>query len=88
MFQHHKSYYLLKKMEPIHIFYKELTVAENNIFTANINEKNEVENVRFKKSVVHAVTRPLINQDINTTLIVGTDMGRQNVLSNLIQKFV
>ena len=67
-------------MEPIHIFYKELTVAENNIFTADITEKNEVENVRFKISVVYAVTGLLINPDINTSLIIGTDMGRQNVL--------
>ena len=83
-----QKFLFVEKMEPIHIFYKELTVAENNIFTANTTEKNEVENVRFKKSVVYAVTGLLINQDINTTLIVGTDMGRQNVLSNLIQKFV
>ena len=67
-------------MEPIHIFYKELTVAENNIFTADITEKNEVENVRFKISVVYAVTGLLINPDINTSLIIGTDTGRQNVL--------
>ena len=67
-------------MEPIHIFYKELTVAENNIFTADITEKNEVENVRFKISVVYAVTGLLINPDIDTSLIIGTDMGRQNVL--------
>ena len=67
-------------MEPIHIFYKELTVAENNIFTADITEKTEVENVRFKISVVYAVTGLLINPDINTSLIIGTDMGRQNVL--------
>ena len=67
-------------MEPIHMFYKELTVAENNIFTADITEKNEVENVRFKISVVYAVTGLLINPDINTSLIIGTDMGRQNVL--------
>ena len=67
-------------MEPIHNFYKELTVAENNIFTADITEKNEVENVRFKISVVYAVTGLLINPDINTSLIIGTDMGRQNVL--------
>ena len=67
-------------MEPIHIFYKELTVAKNNIFTADITEKNEVENVRFKISVVYAVTGLLINPDINTSLIIGTDMGRQNVL--------
>ena len=62
------------------MFYKELTVAENNIFTADITEKNEVENVRFKISVVYAVTGLLINPDINTSLIIGTDMGRQNVL--------
>ena len=42
-------------MEPIHIFYKELPVDEGNIFTANIAEKNEVENVKFKKSVEYAV---------------------------------
>ena len=34
-------------MEPIHIFYKELSVDEN-IFTADTTEKTEVENVRFK----------------------------------------
>ena len=37
-------------MEPIHIFYKELPVDENNTFTADITEKNKVESVKFKKS--------------------------------------
>ena len=35
-------------MEPIHTFYKELLADENTIFTADIAEKNEVENVKFK----------------------------------------
>ena len=35
-------------MEPIHIFYKELPLDENNIFTANLAEKNEVEKLKFK----------------------------------------
>ena len=48
-------------MEPIHIFSKELPVGENNIFTANITEKNEVENVKFKKSLDYAVTGLSIN---------------------------
>ena len=43
-------------MEPIHIFYKGLPVDENNIFIVDITEKNEVENVRFKKSLEYAVT--------------------------------
>ena len=49
-------------MEPIHIFYIELPVNENNIFTANITEKNEVENVKFNKSLEYAVTGLSINQ--------------------------
>ena len=34
-------------MEPIHIFYKELLIDVNNFFTANLAEKNEVEEVKF-----------------------------------------
>ena len=37
-------------MEPIHLFYNELEIGENNVFTANISQKNEVENVLFKKN--------------------------------------
>ena len=43
-------------MESIHIFYKELPADENNIFTTDIAEKNEVENVKIKKSQEYAVT--------------------------------
>ena len=35
-------------MELIHIFYKEIAVDENNSFTVNTAEENEVEEVRFK----------------------------------------
>ena len=42
-----KKYY----QEPIHIFCKELPVDENDIFAADITEKSEVGNVRFKKSL-------------------------------------
>ena len=42
-------------MEPIHIFHKELPADENNIFTADIAEQNEVENIKFMKSVDYAV---------------------------------
>ena len=37
-------------MEPVHIFYKHLPVDENNIFIVDLREKNEVEEVKFKKS--------------------------------------
>ena len=45
--------------------------------------KNEVEYVKFKKSVEYAVTRLSINQDIDSNLVAVTDTDRQNILSNL-----
>ena len=75
-------------MEPIHIFYKELPVDKNNIFTANISEKNEVENVKFNKSLEYAVTGLSINQDIGSELMTETDIDRLNFLSNSIQNLV
>ena len=65
-------------MEQIHIFYKEFPVDENNIFTADITEKNEVENVKFKKSLEYAITGRSINQDIGSALVTVTDVDRQN----------
>ena len=55
---------------------------ENNIFTANITEKNEVENVKFKKSLEYAVTGLSINQDIGSELVTVTDIDRLNFWSN------
>ena len=72
-------------MEAIHIFYKELPVDENNIFTADITEKNEVENVRFKKLLEYVVTRLSINQDIGSALVTVTDIDWKIFLSNNIQ---
>ena len=69
-------------MEPIHIFYKNLPVDKNNIFTANITEKNEDENVRFKKSLEYAVTALSIKQDIGSASVTVTDLDRQDFLSN------
>ena len=71
-------------MEPIHIFYKELCIDKNSIFTADITERNEVENVRSKKLLEYAVTGLLINQGIVSALVRVTDVDGQNLLSNTI----
>ena len=73
-------------MEPVHIFYKDVPVDEN-IFIANLTDKNEVE-VKFKKSREYAGTGLSINQDIGTDFIAVGKNDRQEVLSKLIQKFV
>ena len=61
-------------MEPIHIFYKELPVYENNTFTADITQKNKVESVKFKKSQEYAVIGLSINQYIGSALVTVTDI--------------
>ena len=43
-------------MELAHIFYKELPIDDDNIFTANLSEKNKVQGILFKKSNKYAVT--------------------------------
>ena len=73
-----------------------MSVNENDIFAADITEKNEVENVRFKKSLEYAVTGRInvlvyglsINQGIDSALVTVTEVDRQNFLSNTIQKLV
>ena len=37
-------------MDPVHIFYNELEMDEDNIFTANIAKENEVVKVLFDKN--------------------------------------
>ena len=75
-------------METAHIFYKEIPIDENSIFTANIAEENEVEDVRFKKSKEYAVTGLSFSQDLDSSLVSVTDTGRQEVINNLIQKTI
>ena len=78
----------LQAIEPIHIFYKEKPVDENNIFTANRAEEIEIEEVRFKKSKEYAVTALSINQGIDSRLVAVTDADWQEAISNLIQKLL
>ena len=75
-------------MELAHIFHKGLAVDEKNIFTVNLAEKTEVEEVKFKKSKKYAVNGISIKQDIDSSVAVVTDTDRQKVLSKLIQKIV
>ena len=75
-------------MEPVYIFYRELPLDQNNIFTANLAEKNKVEELRFKKSKEYAITGLSINQGINSALVAAADLVKQEAISNLIQKLV
>ena len=75
-------------MEPVHVFNKDFPVDENNIFVANLTEKNEAEEIKFKKSREYAVTGLSMNQEIGTDFIAVEETDRQEVLNKLIQKLV
>ena len=51
-------------MDPVHIFYKEIKIDKDKIFTANISQENEVENVLFNKDKVYVITGMVIKPDI------------------------
>ena len=51
-------------MDPVHIFYKEIKIDKDNIFTANISQENEVENVLFNKDKEYVITGMVIKPDI------------------------
>ena len=74
-------------MELIHIFYRQIPLDEN-IFTANLAEKNEVEEVKFKKSKECAITGLSINQNVDSDLVAVANVDKQEVISNLLQKLV
>ena len=65
-----------------------ITADENNIFTANSAEKNEVEEVKLKKLKKYVITGLSIKEDIDSSVVAETDTDRQEVLSNLIQRLV
>ena len=45
------------------VFYKEIPLDEDNIFSANLTENNGVEQVKFKKSKICAIIGLSIDQD-------------------------
>ena len=76
-------------MKPIHIFYKELEIDGNNVFTANISQENEVENVIFKKNKECAITGMTIKPDIGSySLLKVSDKQKLKKISKKIQDFV
>ena len=76
-------------MEPV-FFYKELLAHENNdVFTANISEKNEVENVKFRKSQEYGIRSMSIKPDIDNSFLVKVfDESKLKFLSKKIQELV
>lgn len=72
------------KMAPVHIFYKELPIDDDNIFTTNLSEKVEVQGILHKKYNEYPVIGLFINQDTDN-LIKVTDRNKKKILQELIE---
>ena len=74
-------------MAPVHIFYKELPIDDDNIFTTNLSEKFEVQGILYKKYNEYAVIGLFINQDTDN-LIKVTNRNRKKILQELIESLL
>ena len=75
-------------MEPIIYFTRSFLLIKITLSLLIQQKKNEVEEVKFKKSREYAVTGLSINQEVDSDLVAVTDTDRQEARSKLIQRLV
>ena len=74
-------------MDSVHIFFEELEIDQDNTFTANVSQENEVENVVFKTDKEYAVTGMVIKPDITDSELVKIENTKDKI-SKEIQELI
>ena len=64
-------------MNPLHIFFKELEIDQDNTFTANVSQENGVENVTFNTDEEYAVTGMVTKPDIVDSELVKIENTKE-----------
>ena len=64
-------------MDPIHIFFKELEINQDNTLTAIVSQENEVENVVVNTDTEYAVTGMVIKPDIANSELVKIENNEE-----------
>ena len=65
-------------------FWKEIPVDEDNIFSTNLAENNEVEQIKFKKSKIYAISGLSVDQDIQFNVSLP-NIERKKTLSDILR---
>ena len=73
-------------MEFSHVFYKELAIDDDNIFSSNLTENNKIEEIKIKKWKIYSINRLSIDQDLNSNVSLPTIEGR-NALSDVLRVY-
>ena len=73
-------------MEFSQVFYKEIPLDEDNIFSANLAENDGVEQVKFKKSKIYAISGLSIDQDTQPNVSLPNIEGKK-ALSDILRTY-
>ena len=73
-------------MEFSHVFYKKFPVDEDNIFFSKPYRDNEVEQIKFKKSKICAVSGLSIDQDIQSNVSLPNTEG-EKAISDILRTY-
>ena len=76
-------------MDPSYIYFKEIKIDQDNTFTANFSEENEIENVKFNKENEYGITGLTINADLPDKKILKIENEKeQDKISREIQELI
>ena len=64
-------------MEFSHIFYKEVPVDEDNIFSLNLSENNKVDSLKFDKSKKYEISRLSLKQSTGPGVLLPNVEGKK-----------
>ena len=78
---------LIRTVEPAHVFHSKLPLEKNNIFSTNLEENNEIEEIKFKKSKNYVISRLAFNQEVNSDFVLFPNVDTQNALSDFIRTY-
>ena len=73
-------------MEFPHVFYKEISVDEKNIFSANLAENNDVDQITFDKCKTYVISGVSIDQDIQSNVSLPNIEGKK-ALSDILRTY-
>ena len=74
-------------MEFSHVFYKEIPLDEDNIFSANLTKNNEVVQVKFKKSKIYAIEAiEQVTKTLNLMFLYQT-LKKKEALNDILRTY-
>ena len=73
-------------MEFSHIFYKEVSADEDNIFSVNLSENNDFHQIKFDKSKKYAISGLSIDSNIQMGVLLPNVEGKK-ALSDILRAY-